>query len=552
MPQIVNTNIASLTAQRNLNKSQAGLQTSLQRLSSGLRINSAKDDAAGLATSNRFTTQVRGLNIAVRNANDGISFAQTTEGALGEVTTALQRIRDLAVQSANDTNSSSDRQSLQEEVNQLVSEINRIAETTTFNGTKVLDGSKDKLNFHIGADANQTVSVSGMDARASRLGAQPGVVQSTGNRVLISAAADAGTQGVQEDTGGNGATDISDFSIRMDSVNSGDEVNLAAARFGGNIESVATADLEDRFSDNYGSGLAKSLADRINSARDSGETTMQGVYASAVTTFRGSDLTSNDMTATTVDANSTATNVGAGELQNGDLVINGVDIGAVEFEANDSSGSLVNAINSKSSVTGVQASVDKNGELLLTASDGRDIVIDTSSAAVTNDLFGGGDELSTDRFSGNVTDLRVSGRLTITGTDTINFGGNDTATAALDANGLAATGSEDNVQAVGTINNADITSVSAANLTITSVDSALSQVDSMRATLGAVQNRLDSTIRNLSSVSESLSAANSRILDADFATETAALAKNQVLQQAGISVLAQANALPQSALSLLG
>lgn len=551
MPQIVNTNVSSLTAQRNLNKSQGALQTSLQRLSSGLRINSAKDDAAGLAISNRFTTQVRGLNVAVRNANDGISYAQTAEGALGEVTTALQRIRDLAVQSANDTNSDSDRASLQEEVNQLVSEIDRIADTTTFNGTKVLNGSKDKLNFQIGANANQTVSIQGMDARASRLGSQPGVVQSTGARVSIGASDTGGASGIQEDTGGNGSAAISDFNIRLSSVNSGDEVNLAEARFGGNIESVSTADLEDRFSDNYGSGLAKSMADRINSVRKSGEESMQGVYATAVTTFRGSDLQDDDVAAT-IDANATATNVGAGELRNGDLSINGVDIGAVKFEANDSSGSLVNAINAKSDVTGVQASVDKNGELVLTAKDGRDIVLDTSSAQVTNDLFGGGDELTTDRFDAGLTDLRVSGRLTITGTDTINFGGNDAATVALDANGLAATGSEDNVQAVGTIGNADITSVDAANMTISSVDSALSQIDSFRASLGAVQNRLDSTIRNLSSVSESLSAANSRILDADFASETASLAKNQVLQQAGISVLAQANALPQSALSLLG
>lgn len=552
MPQIVNTNIASINAQRNLNKSQGALQTSLQRLSSGLRINSAKDDAAGLAISNRFTTQVRGLNIAVRNANDGISYAQTAEGALGEVTGNLQRIRDLAVQSANDTNSDSDRQSLQEEVNQLVSEINRIAETTSFNGSKVLNGSKEKLNFHIGADANQTVSVQGMDARASRLGSQPGMVQSTGNRVNIQAAADAGNQGIQEDSGGNGAADVTDFSIRVASVASGDEVNLASARFGGNIESVSTDELQDRFSSNYGAGLAKSLAARINDVRKSGEATMQGVYATAVTTFRGSDLTSNDMASTTVDANSTASNVGIGELRSGDLTINGVDIGAVKFEVDDASGSLVNAINAKSDVTGVQAAVDRNGELVLTASDGRDIVIDTSNAQVTNDLFGGGDELATDRFSGNVTDLRVSGRLTITGNDTISFGGNDAATAALDANGLAAAGSETNVQAVGTIGNADITTVESANMTIKSVDSALSQIDSFRATLGAVQNRLDSTIRNLSGVSESLSAANSRILDADFASETASLAKNQVLQQAGISVLAQANALPQSALSLLG
>ncbi|MCG8314830.1 MAG: hypothetical protein MI976_16600 [Pseudomonadales bacterium] len=222
----------------------------------------------------------------------------------------------------------------------------------------------------------------------------------------------------------------------------------------------------------------------------------------------------------------------------------------MEFQANDADGSLVNAINAKSDVTGVQASVNQNGELQLTADDGRDIVISTADADVTNDLFGGGDELDDDRFDANFDDLRISGRLTVTGTDTLNFSGNSNSITGLDD--TTTDGTQDNVQATGTIDNADITTVDAANTTIEAVDSALSQIDSFRADLGAVQNRFESTIRNLSSVSESLSAANSRILDADFASETAALAKNQVLQQAGISVLAQANALPQQALSLLG
>src|SRR5688572_28891562 len=179
MAQVINTNTLSLNAQRNLQTSGNQLATSLQRLTSGLRINSAKDDAAGLAISNRFTTQVRGLNVATRNANDGISFAQTTESALDEITTSLQRIRDLAVQSANDSNSASDRQSLQAEVDQLVSEIDRIAGTTTFNGAKVANGSLKNLNFQVGANAGETVSVKGVDARASSLGSQPGAVQST-------------------------------------------------------------------------------------------------------------------------------------------------------------------------------------------------------------------------------------------------------------------------------------------------------------------------------------------------------------------------------------
>lgn len=548
MPQIINTNISSINAQRNLNKSQGALQTSLQRLSSGLRINSAKDDAAGLAISNRFQTQVRGLNVAIRNANDGISFAQTTESALTEISTALQRMRDLAVQSANDTNSDSDRISLQAEVNQLVSEINRIADTTTFNNRPVLDGSNTSLSFHIGANANQTVAVSGVDARASSLGSQPGIVQSTGDRVAVFASGDNGTQGIQETAALAANQSISNFTVRLDSVSTTDAINIADVAYGGNIDTVATANLIDRTDDNYGAGLAKSVADRINAIRKTGEESLQGVYASASTSFRGLDLVANDYSGN-VDATENSTRVGQGSLDNGDLQINGVDIGPVKFQASDSDGSLVNAINAKSDITGVQATVDRNGELVLTAKDGRDVIITTSTAAVTNDLFGGGDELATDRFDAALASLRVSGRITVTGTDTINFSGAGNATAGVDD--LTVDGAENNVQAVGTIANADITTVQGANTLIESVDSALDQINSIRGQLGAIQNRFESTIRNLSSISESLAAANSRILDADFAAETATLSKNQVLQQAGISVLAQANALPQQVLSLL-
>ncbi len=549
MPQIINTNISSINAQRNLNRSQGALQTSLQRLSSGLRINSAKDDAAGLAISNRFQTQVRGLNVAVRNANDGISFAQTTESALTEISTALQRMRDLAVQSANDTNSGSDRLSLQAEVDQLVAEINRIAKTTTFNNRPVLDGSNTTLSFHIGANANQTVEVTGVDARASSLGSQPGVVQSTGDRVQVFDT-DGGSQGIQE-TASLTTTNqsISDFTVRLDSVATADAINITDVAYGGNIDQVATTSLVDRTDDNYGSGVAKSVAARINAIRVDGEESLQGVYASASTEFRGSDLAAADYSGTVDSTNATSTSVGQGSLDNGDLVINGVDIGPVDFQINDADGSLTEAINSKSDITGVTATVDRNGELVLTADDGRDIIITTTDAGVTNDLFGGGDELATDRFSAALADLRVSGRLTVTGTDTINFSGSSNAAVGVDD--LTVEDAEDNVQAIGTIANADITTVEGANTLIGSVDSALDQINSIRGQLGAIQNRFESTIRNLSSISESLAAANSRILDADFAAETATLAKNQVLQQAGISVLAQANALPQQVLSLL-
>lgn len=518
MPQIINTNISSVNAQRNLNKSQGALQTSLQRLSSGLRINSAKDDAAGLAISNRFTTQVRGLNVATRNANDGISFAQTTESALDEVTTALQRIRDLAVQSANDTNSASDRKSLQAEVGQLVSEINRIAETTTFNGAKVADGSLKNLGFQIGANAGERVSVKGVNAKASALGSQPGSVQTT----FDSGNAAGGSQSVLE--------------IRIGSSTSATTVDVTSAANGGNVTGADVANLTNTESDSYGTGFAKSLAERINTLRSNGVEGLEGVYASAKTTF--------DYTDAGASANASQAYVGAGTLDNGDLQINGVDIGPVEVQQKDANGALRNAINAKSDITGVKASLDDNGRLVLTAEDGRDIVANVGDANTTDVLWGGGDAET--GFTLTALNNNVStGELTISAQDTINIGTETGNLANTDA-------TNDNVQAVGTIANADITTVEAANITMKSVDSALAQIDSFRADLGAIQNRFESTIRNLSAVSESLSAANSRIKDADFATETAELSKNQVLQQAGISVLAQANALPQQALSLLG
>ncbi|MBA53317.1 MAG: flagellin [Pseudomonadales bacterium] len=516
MPQIINTNISSLNAQRNLNKSQGSLQTSLQRLSSGLRINGAKDDAAGLAISNRFTTQIRGLNVAVRNANDGISFAQTTESALDEITTSLQRIRDLAVQSANDTNSAADRQSLQEEVDQLVSEIDRIAKTTTFNGNNVADGSLSSLSFQIGANAGETVAVDGVDARASALGSQPGAVQSTSAEI---------TAGTDIAVGAGNTIQIGA---------NGTAVELTTAENGGVITAPTAANLQDTTSNDYGSGVAKLLAERINSLREEGVEGTEGVYATAVNNFNYTDVTG-----------ATAANgyVGAGSLANGDLEINGVDIGPVDVQEKDADGSLVNAINAKTSTTGVVASVDENGYLQLDAVDGRDMVIVTANDA-EDLLFDGGDTADATDITAlaNAGDGFKGGQVIVSAQDTITVAG------AL-AGGAA---DEQNVQAVGTIANADITTVEASNITMESVDSALAQIDSFRAGLGAIQNRFESTIRNLSAVSESLAAANSRIRDADFAAETANLSKNQVLQQAGISVLAQANALPQQALSLLG
>ncbi|WP_404361740.1 flagellin [Marinobacter sp.] len=372
----INTNVASLSAQNQLSKSQDLSNQALERLSSGLRINSAKDDAAGLAISQRFSTQIRGLDVASRNANDGISLAQTAEGALVEVGNNLQRIRELAVQSANATNSDSDRAALNAEVDQLASEIDRVANQTNFNGTSLLDGSFSNQLFQVGADAGQTIGIGKIvDANADGLGS--------------------------------------------------------------------------------------------------------AMFAASVTN----------------------TVPGAGAVSG--LTINGVTIDDVAENTTDAAakaGELAKAINDKFDQTGVYA--------------------DVSADAIT------------------LTSVKAGGDLAIAGTVT------GTGFAAADST-TAAAGTETFVKDL------DISTFVGAQKALEIADAALEEVTTARADMGAVQNRFESTIANLATTSENLSAANSRILDADFAAETAKLSKAQVLQQAGISVLAQANARPQQVLSLL-
>ncbi len=574
MPQIINTNISSINAQRNLNKSQSALQTSMQRLSSGLRINSAKDDAAGLAISDRFTSQVNGMNQASRNANDGISLSQTAEGALDETTNALQRMRTLAVQAANDTNSESDRISIQQEIDQLVSEINRIGSTTQFNGKNLLDGSDNTFSFHIGANAGQTLALKMADMRASALGQQQGAVQTIGTRVALQADA-GGNIGIDNTVNSAAsAVAITTGSVIL-SVNGGAQsVDLALPRYGGDITMYASGELIDTTHVNYGSGVAKDLAARINAISEmhekdaTGKTVLEGVNATARTEFNIGDVSVADGAG--LQGNGPAlenSNVGVGQIANNALTINGVNIGPVKFNEKDSDGSLVNAINSKTDVTGVKASIDKDGRLNLLAEDGRDILVETNDGAlpggsVANLLFNGGGSTvngagaagATDDFVSAVS-LRISGQVTYAATDTlvVEAASANKASAGLDVASTTATGRnlQENVQAVGTIAHADVTTVESANRLMVSVDSALKQVDSLRAVLGAAQNRFEMTIRNLDNVAENLSAANSRIRDADFAAETAAMTRGQILQQAGTAMLSQANAQTQNVMKLL-
>ena len=382
MAQTINTNIASLNAQRNLNSSQTSLATSLQRLSSGLRINSAKDDAAGLAISERMSSQIKGLTQASRNANDGISLAQTAEGAMAEIGTNLQRIRELAVQSSNATNSTTDRASLQAEVAQLVAEIDRVANQTSFNGTKLLDGSFTSQVFQVGADAGQTIGI---------------------NSILDSNAAALGT--------------------------------------------------------------AKFTADVTSSA-----------FSDATADVSVSGLTINAVTISDVN------------IKDGDTA-------AAQATA------VGNAINAKMDQTGVYAEVD------------------TTAGTVT------------------LHSINANKNLVVGGTVT--------------NSGLTAATTTAAASTAVHIEDIDISDFTGAQQAMEIIDKALTAVNSGRAELGAVQNRFTSTIANLAASSENLSASRSRILDADFAAETANLSRTQILQQAGTAMLAQANALPQNVLSLL-
>ncbi len=377
----INTNVASLNAQRNVGKSQEGLATSMQRLSTGLRINSAKDDSAGLAISERMSSQIRGLNQAARNANDGISLAQTAEGALGEVGSNLQRIRELAVQASNGTNTQVDRDALNAEVTQLKSEIQRVAQQTNFNGTKLLDGSFAGVAFQVGANAGETISISTI-------------------------------------------------------------ANVQTGALGGTLSR------------------------------------------------------------TTATANATALTGFATAIAAGDVTINGTDIGAISSAANaqERAGQLAEAINRVSSQTGVGASYD----------------------AVTGDL-------------------------SLTSAAAITVGG---AAPTVASSGFAA-GTPGSVTTTTGISALNVSSFTNAQQTIAGVDAALKEVNTARGNLGAIQNRFSSTVANLQTTSENLSASRGRIQDTDFAAETANLSKAQILQQAGTAMLSQANSLPQNVLSLL-
>ena len=478
MALVINTNVMSLNAQRNLSTSANQLATSLQRLSSGLRINSAKDDAAGLAISERLTSQINGLTVAARNANDGISLAQTAEGDLAQIGNNLQRMRELAVQSANASNSASDRAALNAEVAQLAEEIDRVAQASTFNGVKLLDGSFQAQTFQVGANATASdqITVSSItNARSSALGAFNGF--------------SATNQSVTYNAGGGTFT-----------VNTG----------GGAVAIAGGATLATD---------AKVLANAINSQG------INGLTAHADATVATGNLTGAGVV--TASGNST-------------LTINGIQItiaGSASSASNISN--ALTAINAQSAATGVTA-VDTGAGLQLTAADGRNI-------SVANFAAGGA-------TGANLASYGLGGLTNHTGTIDVNYVAPNGVTA-ITFGGAMGTGlgaGAHAVTATGTAVSAiSVATADGARNALASIDAALSQVSGARASLGATQNRFSSVVSSLQTTAENLSASRSRILDADFAAETASMTKAQILQQAGTAMVAQANSAPQNVLSLL-
>jgi len=531
----VNTNVASLNGQRNLNKSTDMLQTSMQRLSSGLRINSAKDDAAGLQISNRLTSQINGLNVAVRNANDGISMAQTAEGALQESTNILHRMRDLALQSANGTYSNSDRAAIQEEVSQLQAELDRISETTSFGDRKLLDGSFGSESFQVGAKSFETINVSMGSFASEDIGAQS--FSMNAGQALGSTAGATGLGGIAF----SGAASQHAF--------------LGSA---GTVQTVSILGTQGSATATFsGSGTAVDVQDSINRA-----TTKTGVIADARTVI-SLDFASDNPTGN-VSAETTVTFALRGS--NTDESVAAPTIKA-SFTNTEDLSSLTIAINNNANETGISAQLSAEGELVLTSENGDNIQI--SAFTISGGGAASGSSLTVSAnshdYEGDVSDptqnlnsmtLVGTGSATVMSTTTneINFVGT-IRTTGNDDFGIQSSQAEltgGGLSQLENIEDLNVGTAIGAQMAVDVIDGALAQIDTQRAQLGAVQNRLDSTISNLQNVSENASGSRSRIRDTDFAIETATMTKNQILQQAGTSILAQANQLPQAALSLLG
>ena len=692
MTQVINTNVLSLNAQRNLSTSGSSLATALQRLSSGLRINSAKDDAAGLAIAERFTTQIRGLNQAARNANDGISLAQTGEGALAEITSNLQRIRELSVQAANSTNSTSDRAALDQEVQQRLAEIQRVATQTSFNGQKILDGSFGNAAFQVGANAGETISI---DLQTSTQTSDVGQIATTssgdigalfGNGIAIATGGltvntGAGAQNVAAGTytdatslataintaagstiatvtnneltitntsttnsiqfGGAAATTLGlstagqataavtavapsitsgaittfdfqtaaavpgsyttaafasppDYSTNNASFTiDGNTVTLTADYTSSGLAQLAT-DIGTQLGANYAVSVGGTNNDQIVIADATTSAGTAPVYAAVSgaadftggTTANGTAATSN--ATFTVDGNTVTLNADYTDLnglvgaiqtqlntaapstytvtsQSGGVqiakapgagaapVVAGAQAALINTGATNVTGVAASAqIDGTSVSTGVNTAVTAVGSTPLTLAAGEFTVqVGTNTAVDLAGSYANGqalaDAINSSTAGAYASFDSTSGQVSLSSGQALTLGGTRFGTGNNNLGFAAANVTVTN----GSLATASVTTAANANNTILRVDAALTSINSLRGSLGAIQNRFESTITNLTTASENLTASRSRIQDADFAAETASLTRAQILQQAGTAILAQANAVPQNVLSLL-
>lgn len=509
MAQVINTNALSLMAQNNLNKSQGQLGTAIQRLSSGMRINSAKDDAAGLAISNRFTSSIRGMTQAARNANDGISLAQTTEGALEEVTENMQRIRELTVQAKNGTNSSSDLDSIKKEIGTRLEEIGRVAEVTNFNGVKVFDGSKESITIQIGDKDADTIDIKLNKLDMETLGLDEFLDDFAGIGITVN---------------GAGITAASQFEGKGTDAPANTKFN--AAKIGVDDPRVAGKQY-----------------DFIKADRDA--------MIAAAASVTGNDADKTVLTYEDKDTGSTrffVANSTTGEAQEVDITFKVTGAGGAEVIEKDAitAGDILNAADTDMLLKGPTT---LEGTKRIKAGD----TINAAGAAITldKDML---EAISQDVFGG---DLASSGMkmYSVSGAAADTF-------YAIDNNGAVKEFRLDNAGAVvagspADARNADADFIAKESSRLASedlldrLDGALTQVADFRADLGAVQNRFSSIIANLNTNIINTTEARSRIQDADFSVEVSAMSRANILQQAGVSVLAQANQVPQNVLSLL-
>jgi flagellin len=619
MALTVNTNIAALNAQRNLGLNNSQLAKSLERLSSGLRVNRSADDAAGLSIASKLNFQARGLNQAVRNAGDAVSLVQTAEGAFNVATNIIGRLRELAVQAASDTNTASDRATLKGESDLLVAELTRLARTTEFNGSTLLDGSFSSGKIQVGANADQTISFSLGDIRAAQLGKFAAFSANIDDHI--------GSLGASQQSGfGNlttgefkingqlvGATTTTDDQVSVLELKYADVVSgtsifsnasqlayqlaagTASLYINGNaITNLANISGASVFSGtsaayNQNSEFISAIIAKINAAGITNVTARatsgnqgytlvgtkgtdiklalqaaaaeashlsniglasqvvgSGNASSELSTYNGqssaiakaaainSIKSKSGVTATAIQNDfSQATAVLAGTLATNDLFINGTAIDATPgITASDGSGALRAAINAKSSTTGVTASVNGAGDLVLSAADGRNITLVATANGATITGASAGVNL-------------YRGAIKFTSLDDVSFSGTTTDIGAASTTTPFAADLSNSVSLI------DITTQTGANTALTSLDAALVQLNKLRSDVGALQNRLDLTVEALRVSAENQTAAESQIRDADFAFETTRFTRNQILVQAGTAILAQANTTQQIALQLL-